>query len=353
MTQGEPVRFEPVLSNAPPTEDNPAPKAPPIPLVQAERLTKVFPLRTSWFRKPRLIRAVDAVSLYVRRGETLGVVGESGCGKTTLGRILLRLVEPTFGRIAFDGREISLISQRQLRPLRQHLQIVFQDPFASLNPRMRVEDIVAEGIVVHHLARNRKDRREAVVQTLNAVGLPADAMERYPHEFSTGERQRIGIARALAVQPSFIVCDEPVSALDVSVRAQLTNLLLDLQQARRLSYLFISHDLTAVRSLCHRVAVMYLGRFVEVGQTPEVFAQPQHPYTQALMSAAPVADPDRKRLRIVLEGEPPNPAEPPEGCPFHPRCPRNDGAECARKTPELTETHAGSHHRVACWHPVG
>lgn len=321
------------------------------PLVQVERLSKVFPVRTSLFGAPRLVRAVDNVAFYVKHAESLGLVGESGCGKTTLGRLTLRLIEPTYGRISFEGRDITLLSQRQLRPLRRQMQLIFQDPFASLNPRMRVGDIVGEGIRVHGLARGSRGVQEQVAATLESVGLPADAVSRYPHEFSAGERQRIGIARAVAVQPSFLVCDEPVSALDVSVRAQVTNLLIDLQQQRRLSYLFISHDLSVVKNLCHRVAVMYLGRIVEVGPTSLVFSKPQHPYTRALLSAVPSTDPDRRRLRLVLEGEPPSPLDPPEGCAFHPRCPKNDGAHCATKVPVLAEAAPDSHHRVACWHP--
>ncbi len=321
------------------------------PLLQVERLSKVFPVRTSLMGAPRLVRAVDDVAFYVKHAESLGLVGESGCGKTTLGRTTLRLIEPTFGRIVFEGRDITLLSQRQLRPLRRHMQLIFQDPFASLNPRMRVEDIVAEGLRVHGLTRSSRETRDEVVRTLESVGLSAGAMGRFPHEFSAGERQRIGIARAIAVRPSFVVCDEPVSALDVSVRAQVMNLLVDLQREQRLSYLFISHDLAVVRSLCHRVAVMYLGRIVEVGPTEQVFSQPRHPYTRALLSAVPVADPDRRRLRIVLDGEPPSPLEPPEGCAFHPRCWKNDHAQCASRIPTLTETEPGSHHRAACWHP--
>jgi len=333
------------------TEAGTAPAGKHRALLQVERLSKIFPVRTSLFGASRLVRAVDNVSFYIRHAETLGLVGESGCGKTTLGRVVLRLVEPTYGRITFEGRDLTLLSQRQLRPLRRHMQIVFQDPYASLNPRMRVEDIVAEGIRVHNLARGRSGVRDAVARTLESVGIPADAMNRFPHEFSAGERQRIGIARAVAVRPSFLVCDEPVSALDVSVRAQVINLLIDLQQSRRMSYLFISHDLSVVRSLCHRVAVMYLGRIVEMGPTERVFAQPRHPYTRALLSAVPVADPDRHRLRIVLDGEPPSPLDPPEGCAFHPRCWKNDHGECVARIPVLEETESGSHHRVACWHP--
>lgn len=320
------------------------------PLVQVERISKLFPMERRLFGRPSFLRAVDSVTLYVRHGETLALVGESGCGKTTLGRCVLRLIEPTYGRIVFEGRDISPLSQRRLRPVRKHMQLIFQDPYASLNPRMRVGEIVGEGIRIHKLAPP-SEVADRVAAVLGSVGLSPEAAGRYPHEFSAGQRQRVGIARALAVQPSFVVCDEPVSSLDVSVRAQITNLLQDLQQEHRIAYLFISHDLSVVRQISHRVAVMYLGRLVEVGPTDGVFVQPLHPYTRALLSAVPVADPDRKRLRILLEGEVPNPVEPPSGCPFHPRCPKNDGKFCVEQTPTLTEMRHGSHHRVACWHP--
>lgn len=323
------------------------------PLLQVERVTKLFQVERKLFGPPTFLRAVDSVTLYVRRGETLALVGESGCGKTTLGRCILRLVEPTYGRIMFEGRDLCPLSQRQLRPLRKHIQIIFQDPYASLNPRMTVGDIVGEGIRVHKLATSSSAVRDRVASVLGSVGLRAEVMGRYPHEFSAGQRQRIGIARALAVEPSFIVCDEPVSALDVSVRAQITNLLQDLQEQHRIAYLFISHDLSVVRHMSQRVAVMYLGKLVEVGPTDRVFARPLHPYTRALLSAVPIPDPKRKRLRILLEGDVPSPIDPPSGCPFHPRCPKNDGTYCVENTPTLREDEAESHHRVACWHPEG
>ena len=279
-------------------------------------------------------------------------MGESGCGKTTLGRCILRLVEPTYGRIVFDGLDLTPLSQRQLRPIRKQMQVIFQDPYASLNPRMRVGDIVAEGIRIHKLAKP-SEVMDRVVAVLQAVGIPPDAVKRFPHEFSAGQRQRVGIARALAVEPSLIVCDEPVSALDVSVRAQITNLLQDLQEQRSIAYLFISHDLSVVRHISHRVAVMYLGKLVEVGATDEVMDDPRHPYSKALLSAIPVPDPERKRLLIVLEGEIPSPAKPPSGCPFHPRCPKNDRMRCVREIPSLRLVDDGSHRRVACWYPEG
>ena len=274
-------------------------------------------------RQPALVRAVEDVSLTIAPGETLGLVGESGCGKSTLGRTVLRLLAPTRGAIRFDGQDIARLSDAAMRPLRRRMQMIFQDPYASLNPRMSVGTAVGEPLEIHQPELGKGERGERVAALLRKVGLPADAATRYPHEFSGGQRQRIGIARALAVAPSFIVCDEPISALDVSIQAQIVNLLQDLQAAERLTYLFISHDLKIVQHLCDRVAVMYLGRVVELASADELYRSPRHPYTRALLSAVPVADPAAAatRKRIVLTGDVPSPLAPPPGCAFHPRCP--------------------------------
>jgi oligopeptide transport system ATP-binding protein len=320
-------------------------------LVRVEGLTKYFPVRRGLFGKTKIVRAVDGVSLSVRREETLGLVGESGCGKSTLGRTLLRLIEPTYGRVLFDGKDVTTLPERELRPLRRRMQIIFQDPYSSLNPRMTVRDIVAEGIRVHGLAASRAEEEAQVEQLLRRVGLRPEAMFRYPHEFSGGQRQRIGIARALAVKPDFIVCDEPISALDVSIQAQIVNLLLDLQEEYKLGFLFISHDLKVVEYVSHRVAVMYLGKIVEVAPAHSLYERRLHPYTRALLSAIPVPDPERRRLRVLLEGDVPSPMSPPAGCTFHPRCPRAEPGKCDVEFPPLEELEKGSRHRVACWHP--
>ena len=320
---------------------------PAIPLLDVTDLTVHFTRRTGFFGSRReTVQAVSGVSLAIGRCETLGLVGESGCGKTTLARAVLRLVEKTSGTVRFDGQDLFALAPEELRRMRRRLQIVFQDPYASLNPRMTIGRAIREGLTIHKLAaRAAADRR--VQGLLEEVGLSADAADVYPHEFSGGQRQRAGIARALAVEPELLVCDEPVSALDVSVQAQVLNLLMDLQARRGLSYLFISHDLAVVRHVAPRVAVMYLGRIVEEGPAEELYARPRHPYTQALLSAVPVPDPLTKRPRIVLPGDPPSPVNPPQGCPFHPRCqhPAKDQT-CVSVRPELVESAPGL--RAAC-----
>jgi peptide/nickel transport system ATP-binding protein len=289
------------------------------PLLRVADLVKHYESGGLFARPGPPVRAVDGVSFEIARGETLGLVGESGCGKSTVGRTILRLQEPTSGSATFDGADLFALGRVELRQLRRRMQIVFQDPYGSLNPRMRIGDAVAEGIEIHRLAPRLEIPRR-VAALLEEVGLDPGYARRYPHEFSGGQRQRIGIARALAVEPAFVVCDEPVSALDVSVQAQVLNLLVDLQRHRGLSYLFIAHDLAVVRQVAHRVAVMYLGRIVETGPTEALLGNPRHPYTVALLSAAPEPDPAGQKRRIVLPGDPPSPAAPPPGCPFHPRC---------------------------------
>ncbi len=317
------------------------------PLVEVRDLVTHFARRAGLLgTRKETVQAVNGVSFDVARRETLGLVGESGCGKTTLGRTILRLIEPTAGTVRFDGADVLALGAEPLRRLRRRMQIIFQDPYASLNPRMAIGRAVREGMEVHRLAAGAEAERR-VTALLEEVGLTADAAHRYPHEFSGGQRQRAGIARALAVEPEFIVCDEPVSALDVSVQAQVLNLLADLQARRGLSYLFISHDLAVIRHIAPRVAVMYVGRIVEEGPSEAIFARALHPYTQALLSAVPVPDPKTKRQRIVLAGEPPSAVHPPAGCPFHPRCqhPAKD-ATCGTTLPALRELAPG--HRVAC-----
>ncbi len=313
-------------------------------LLEVRDLVKHFPgeSRGLFGRGGSIVRAVDGVSLDVFPGETLGVVGESGCGKTTLGRSILRLIEPTSGSVRFDGVDFLGLGGRALRDMRRHIQIIFQDPFSSLNPRLTIGATIREGLVIHKLAQGAAaDRR--VAELLDEVGLNPDYASRYPHEFSGGQRQRVGIARALAVEPKLIICDEPVSALDVSVQAQVINLLKDLQKARGLSYLFIAHDLSVVEHMADRVAVMYLGRIVEQAAASDLYREPLMPYTQALLSAVPVPDPTRRRDRIVLPGDPPSPSAPPPGCTFHPRChhPATDAA-CREIVPPL-ESKAPEH----------
>ena len=314
-------------------------------LMEVKNLKKYFPLRGGFLsRATGEIRAVDGVSFSIRPKETLGLVGESGSGKTTVARAVLRLSPITEGEVLFEGRDIFKLDREELRKLRRRLQIIFQDPQASLNPRMSVEEIVGEAIIIHQLAKG-PERMEKIVALLEIVGLSVHYLGRYPHELSGGERQRIGIARVLAVDPRLIICDEPVSALDVSIQAQVINLLRDLQQRFGLSYLFIAHDLSVVRHIAHRVAVMYLGKIVELTTRDRLYTSPQHPYTEALLSAVPIPDPTVDRSRIVLKGEMPSPANPPSGCYFHPRCPYAEPI-CRQKTPELEDL--GEGHLVAC-----
>jgi oligopeptide/dipeptide ABC transporter ATP-binding protein len=315
-------------------------------LLVVDKLTKYFPVRTGLLQRVTAqVQAVDNVSFVVKKGETLGMVGESGCGKTTIGRTILRLVEPTSGEISFEGQNITKMSSRQMKPLRRDMQIIFQDPYASLNPRMPIGESVMEGLQIHNIGKP-KDRWEVVINMLKKVGLEEYHARRYPHEFSGGQRQRIGIARALALNPKFIVCDEPVSALDVSIQSQVLNILKDLQNEFGLTYLFIAHNLSVVEHISDRVAVMYLGKMVELTDRDSLYREPLHPYTQALLSAIPVAHPNAKRGRTILKGDVPSPLHPPKGCRFHTRCPIAV-EKCGQVEPEFREVRPG--HFVACW----
>lgn len=315
-------------------------------LLEVKNLKVHFPVKHGVFSRVNAwVKAVDDVSLTVAPGETVGLVGESGCGKTTLGRAIIRLLEPTGGSVTFEGEDITTLDGAALRERRRRFQMIFQDPVGSLNPRMTVGQIIGEALDIHHLVADEQAREARIGQLLKDVGLNPQHAQRYPHEFSGGQRQRIGIARALAVEPKLIVCDEPVSALDVSVQAQIINLLQDLQREHGLAYLFIAHDLAVVEHISHRVVVMYLGKVVETAVSKTLINAPKHPYTQALLSAVPVVDPDSKRQRIVLPGDVPSPINPPSGCPFHPRCPVAE-ARCKTEVPALREVSPG--HFAAC-----
>ncbi len=319
----------------------------PEPLLRVKNLVKHFPIKGGLLgRELDRVHAVDGVSFELTAGETLGVVGESGCGKSTTGRCILRLIEPTSGEVWFEGRNVTALDKTELRALARDMQIIFQDPYASLNPRMTVGAIIGEALIIHKLTRTRAEFEARIVELLETVGLSADHMRRFPHEFSGGQRQRIGIARALAVSPKLIVCDEAVSALDVSIQAQVINLLEDLQAKFGLTYIFIAHDLSVVEHISTRIAVMYLGRIVELATANALYTRPLHPYTEALLSAVPIPDPEVKRKRIVLQGDVPSPIHPPTGCHFHTRCPIRQLPLCSTESPALEQAADG--HWVAC-----
>lgn len=320
------------------------------PLLEVRHLSKRFPIRGGILGNPvGNVQAVDDVSFSIRKGETLGLVGESGCGKSTLGRTLLRLLEPSEGQVLFDGTDITQLDAKAMRAMRRKMQIIFQDPYASLNPRMTVRAILEEPLRIHQLCSTPEARQRRLCELLDYVQLPKEALQKYPHEFSGGQRQRICIARALAVDPEFIVCDESVSALDVSIQAQVINLLMDLQQELGLTYLFIAHDLKVVEFISHRVAVMYLGKIVEMAPAHDIYQNPCHPYTKALLSAIPVPDPTQEQERIILQGDVPSPLSPPTGCHFHPRCWKAT-AECETAYPEVTSL--DERHTFRCYHPL-
>ena len=321
-------------------------------LLSVKNLVKRFPIKGGILgREVASVKAVQNVSFDLFRGETLGLVGESGCGKSTLGRCILRLIEPTSGEVIFKGQDILKLNSGEMRKLRRNMQIVFQDPYASLNPRMSVEEILGEPMVIHGLAESRDARRKMIYELLDLVGLRREAISRYPHEFSGGQRQRICIARALAVKPELLICDEPVSALDVSIQAQIVNLMQDLQKELKLTYLFIAHDLKVVEHISNRVAVMYLGKIAEIAEAEELYSSPRHPYTKALLSAIPIPDPTYKKERVILQGDVPSPISPPEGCFFHPRCPVAQ-EKCRKEYPVLTDVSAWNGiHQAACHFP--
>jgi len=315
-------------------------------LLELNNVKKYFPVKAGVFRRTvDYVKAVDDISFHIYKGETLGLVGESGCGKSTTGRTILRLLEATEGEIYFEGKNLVELDKKELREIRKDMQIIFQDPYASLNPRMTVADIVGEPLDIHNLVDNKKERNERVLEILDTVGLSEDHMKRYPHEFSGGQRQRIGVARALAVDPKIIIADEPVSALDVSIQAQVINMMQDLQDDFDLTYLFIAHDLSVVKHISDRIAVMYLGKLVEIAEKTELFKNTLHPYTQSLLSAIPIADPTFDKERIILEGDVPSPVDPPSGCRFHPRCPKAMDI-CSEKEPEFKDY--GDEHYAAC-----